>query len=225
LTGCASPSPEALAANDPFESANRAIYTFDEKFDSRVLLPIAGLYINSVPKRVRVGIHNVLSNAEEPVTIANDLLQLRMDRAARMTGRMVLNSTVGLGGIINIAAKHGLPEQKADFGQTLSRYGVGPGPFLVLPIIGPEPPRDLLGDTADLFVDPLTWLPAGWPLFDRVGLTTGVHIWEPYLTHARNMLLRKELEKGSLDPYATMRSISRQLREDEIEGGMAVPGN
>ena len=153
------------------------------------------------------------------MTIANDLLQLRMDRAARMTGRMVLNSTVGLGGIINIAAKHGLPEQKADFGQTLSRYGVGPGPFLVLPIIGPEPPRDLLGDTADLFVDPLTWLPAGWPLFDRVGLTTGVHVWDPYLTHARNMLLRKELEKGSLDPYATMRSISRQLREDEIEGG------
>jgi len=222
LAGCATPSPEALAANDPFEPANRAIYAFDEKFDSRVLLPIAGLYINGVPKRVRVGIHNVLSNAEEPVTIANDLLQLRVEQAARMTGRMALNSTIGVGGIVDIAARHGLAEQKADFGQTLSHYGVGPGPFLVLPIIGPEPPRDLVGDTADLFADPLTWLPSGWPLLDRVGLTAGVHVWEPYLPHARNILLRRVLEKGSLDPYATMRSISRQLRADEINGGAAT---
>lgn len=219
LVGCATSSPEALAANDPFEPANRAVYAFDEKFDHTVVLPIAGLYINKIPKPVRIGIHNIFSNAEEPVTIGNDLLQLRVGQAARMTGRMALNSTVGLGGVLDIAARHGLPEQKADFGQTLSSYGIGPGPFLVLPIIGPEPPRDLVGDATDLFIDPLTWLPPGWPLLDRVGLTAGVHIWEPYLTHARDMLVRHELEKGSLDPYATMRSISRQLRADEINGG------
>lgn len=218
LLGCTTSSPEALAANDPFEPANRAVYGFDQKFDQTVVLPIAGLYVNNIPKPVRIGIHNVLSNADEPVTIANDLLQLRVGQAARMTGRMALNSTIGIGGIVDVAAKRGLKEVKADFGQTLSRYGVGPGPFLVLPIIGPEPPRDLAGDTADLFIDPLTWLPTGWPLLDRAGLTAGVHVWEPYLTHARDMLLRHELEKGSLDSYATMRSISRQIRAEQIGG-------
>ncbi len=220
LTGCTTSSPEARAANDPFEPANRAVYGFDQKFDSTIVLPIAGLYVNNIPKTVRIGIHNILSNAEEPVTIANDVLQLHIGQAARMTGRMALNSTVGAGGIVDIAARHGLKEEKADFGQTLSRYGAGPGPFLVLPLIGPEPPRDLIGDTADLFMDPLTWLPSGWPLLDRVGLTAGVHIWEPYLPHARDMILRHELEKGSLDPYATMRSISRQIRAEQINDGV-----
>ena len=222
LAACTTNSPEAVAANDPFEPMNRAVYTFDEKFDHYVVLDIAGLYVNNVPRPLRVGIHNVFSNAEEPVTIANDILQLEFARAGRMTARMALNSTAGLGGIVDLAAKHGLPEQTADFGQTLSRYGIGEGPFLVLPIIGPEPPRDLIGEGADLFIDPLTWLPPGWPLLDRLGITSGVQIWDPYVTHARNMLLRQELEKGSVDPYATMRSIYRQQRADEVNGGKPV---
>ena len=209
-----------MAANDPFEPANRAVYGFDEQFDRYVVLNIAGFYVMNVPKPVRIGVHNILSNAEEPVTIANDILQLRPLQAVRMTARMALNSTIGLGGVEDVASRHGLPEETADFGQTLSRYGIGAGPFLVLPIIGPEPPRDLLGDGVDLFFDPLTWIPDGWPLAERLGLTAGVKIWSPYLTHARNMLLRHELEKGSLDPYATMRSVYRQLRDDEMDGGV-----
>lgn len=222
FSGCATSSREEVTANDPLEPMNRAVYGFDEKFDKYVALAIAGLYINNIPKPVRFGIHNVLSNAEEPVTIANDLLQLDFGRAARATARMALDTTVGLGGVVDIAAKHGLPEQSADFAQTLSRYGVGEGPFLVLPVIGPEPPRDLVGDAADLFIDPLTWLPPDWPILDRIALTTGVHIWEPYLSHARDMILRSELEKGSVDPYATMRSTYRQIRADEINGGKPV---
>jgi len=222
LSGCATSAPEALKNNDPLEPMNRAVYGFDEKFDQYVVLTIAGVYVNNVPKPVRTGIHNVLTNAEEPVTIANDLLQLEFGRAARATARIVFNSTLGLGGVFDVAAKKGLPEQTADFGQTLSRYGAGEGLFLVLPIVGPEPPRDLIGDSADIFIDPLTWLPPGWPLLGRVGLTTGVHIWDPYLTHARDMLLRHELEKGSLDPYATMRSTYRQIRADQLNGGKPV---
>jgi phospholipid-binding lipoprotein MlaA len=222
LVGCATSSPEAGAANDPLEPMNRAVYVFDEKVDQNALLPIAGLYINNVPKPLRTAIHNVLSNAEEPVTIGNDILQLDFGRTAKATARMALNSTIGLGGVVDVAAKHGLPEDAADFAQTLNRYGVGEGPFLVLPIIGPEPPRDLVGDAADLFMDPITWLPDGWPLLDRLGLTTGVHIWNPYLTHARDMLLRHELEKGSVDAYATMRSTYRQIRADEINHGKPV---
>jgi len=219
LAGCTTVSPEAIAANDPLEPMNRAVYRFDEQFDRTVLLSLAGLYIGKVPKSVRTGVHNVLSNVEEPVTIANDVLQLELGRAARMTVRLALNSTIGVGGIVDIAAKHGLAEQTADFGQTLNRYGVGEGPFLVLPLIGPEPPRDLVGDAADLFIDPLTWLPPGWPFAERLGIAMGVHVWEPYLTHARDVLLTLELEKGSLDPYATMRSVYRQIRADEINGG------
>lgn len=218
LCGCATTSKESSAANDPLEPMNRAVYGFDEKFDKYVYLNVAGVYINYIPKSVRLGIHNVFSNAEEPVTVANDVLQLRLARAGRAAARMALNSTVGLGGVVDVAKRRGLPEQKADFGQTLSRYGVGEGPFLVLPIIGPEPPRDLVGDTADLFLDPITWIPDGWPLLDRLGVTADMQIWEPYITHARNMVLRTELQKGSVDPYATMRSVYRQIRNDEING-------
>ncbi len=223
LCGCTT-APEALKSNDPFEPMNRAVYIFDEKVDQYALLPIAGLYINNVPKRVRTGIHNVLNNAEEPITIINDVLQLKLLDAGRMTARMALNTSIGIGGIVDIAAKHDLAEKPADFGQTLSRYGVGEGPFLVLPVIGPEPLRDLVGDAADLFIDPITWI-SGWPLLDRVGLTAGVHVWDPYLTHARDMVLRRELEKGSVDPYATMRSTYRQIRTNEINGGAPVVGD
>lgn len=197
---------------------NRAVYGFDEKFDKYVYLNVAGLYVNYIPKSVQLAVHNVFSNAEEPVTIANDVLQLRPLRAGRAAARMAFNSTIGLGGLVDVAKKRGLPEEHADFGQTLDRYGVGEGPFLVLPIIGPEPPRDLVGDTADLFLDPITGIPDGWPLLDRLGVTADVHIWEPYITHARNMVVRQELEKGSVDPYATMRSVYRQIRNDEISG-------
>jgi phospholipid-binding lipoprotein MlaA len=223
LAGCATSTPESVAANDPLEPMNRAIYDFDEKVDHYVILNIAGLYLNEVPRRVRTGIHNVLANAEEPVTIVNDVLQGKPRNAFRMTARLTLNSTIGFGGIFDVAAKNGLRPDKADFGQTLSRYGIGEGPFLVLPVIGPEPPRDLVGDTADLFVDPLTWIPDGWPLLDRVGVTAGVHIWEPYIDHARNIVVRRELEKGSLDPYATMRSVYRQIRSTEIGAESAIP--
>ena len=221
LASCTT-APEAIKNSDPFEPMNRAIYSFDEKVDQYALLPIAGLYLNNVPKPIRTGIHNVLSNAEEPVTIINDVLQLKLLDAGRMTARLVLNTTIGIGGVVDVAKKHDLADRPADFGQTLDRYGVSEGPFLVLPVIGPDPPRDLVGDAADLFIDPMTWIPAGWPLLDRVGLTTGVHVWDPYLTHARDMVLRGELEKGSVDPYATMRSTYRQIRADQINGGAPV---
>src|SRR5947209_12022859 len=133
LFGCTT-APEALKANDPFEPMNRAVYTLDEKVDQYALLPIAGLYIDNVPKPVRTGVHNVLSNAEEPVTIINDVLQLNLVQAGRMTARLALNTTIGIGGIVDVASKHDLPENTADLGQTLSRYGIGEGPFLVLPV-------------------------------------------------------------------------------------------
>ena len=110
--------------------------------------------------------------------------------------------------------------RSADFGQTLGRWGVGDGPFLVVPIIGPDPPRDLLGDAVDIGIDPLFHLPPGAPFYERFSVTVALRAGSPFEDHARNIVLRQELEKGSVDPYVTMRSVYRQLREQEIQGSL-----
>jgi phospholipid-binding lipoprotein MlaA len=220
LAGCATSSPEAMHANDPLEPLNRAVFVFDEKFDKYVVLSAAGFYLYDMPTPLRKGLHNAVANLDLPVTFANDILQGEISRAGETLGRLAFNATVGMGGILDPATSAGLPAHASDFGQTLARLGVGEGPFLVLPIIGPEPPRDLLGDAVDLAFDPLTYIPASWPLGGRIGTAMGVHVVSPFEAHARNIFLRQELEKDSLDPYATMRSTYRQVRASEIAGGV-----
>ncbi|MGD0190181.1 MAG: VacJ family lipoprotein [Rhizomicrobium sp.] len=218
LAGCTTTSREALDANDPFEPMNRAVFTFDEKFDKYVVLPAAGFYLGYVPVPIRKGLHNAVANLNSPVTFANDLFQGEVGQAGRTLGRFGLNSTVGLGGLVDVATPAGLTAHRSDFGQTLARFGIGEGPFVVLPIIGPEPPRDMVGDAVDLAIDPLTYLPGSLPLGDRIGIAIGFHVVNPFERHARNIFLRQELEKDSLDPYATMRSTYRQVRAREIAG-------
>jgi phospholipid-binding lipoprotein MlaA len=219
LAGCATRSSQALNANDPFEPMNRAVFGLDETFDKYVILPAASVYLYNLPSPLRNGLHNAVANLDLPVTFANDVLQGEMSLAGETLKRFVFNSTAGLGGIVDVATPAGLPAHTSDFGQTLAKMGVGEGPFLVLPIIGPEPPRDLLGDVVDLGIDPLTHVPADWLLSVRVGTAVGLHIVNPFEAHARNIFLRQELEKDSLDPYATMRSTYRQVRAREIANG------
>ncbi|MGB8366338.1 MAG: VacJ family lipoprotein [Rhizomicrobium sp.] len=216
LGGCATTSPEAIAANDPFEPANRAVYRFDEKFDKYVELPIAGFYVYYVPAPIHHAFHNFLVNLDMPVTFANDVLQGEFSRAGTSLGRITLNSTLGLGGLIDVATPAGLPYHRTEFGQTLGIYGVPEGPFLVLPLIGPDPPRDLVGDAADIMIDPLFYLPPGAPFYERFLITATLRTASPFEKHARNIVLREELERGSVDPYVTMRSVYRQLRAEEI---------
>lgn len=224
LGGCTTPSHEALANNDPFERENRAVYRFDERFDKYVVLPVAGFYLYYMPRPMRRSFHNVFVNFDLPVTFANDVLQGEFSRAGSTFGRFLLNTSVGLGGIVDVATPAGLPYRPADFGQTLGRWGVPEGPFLVLPIIGPDPPRDLVGDAADLSLDPLLYLPPAeafqWRILTAITLRTA----SPFEAHARNIVLRQELERGSVDPYATMRSVYRQLRKDEIVEGSESMG-
>ena len=219
LAGCASTTAEQVAANDPLEPLNRSMFALNEKFDRFVELPIAGFYLLWMPKPLSRGLENFLGNLDLPVVFANDLLQGRPARAGLTLGRFTLNTTVGFGGLFDVASKHDLPYHHADFGQTLSFYGVGEGPFLVLPIVGPEPPRDLAGDVFDLAIDPITYLPTGAPFYMRAGVTIGVRIASPFGTNARNVVLRQELQKSSLDPYVTMRSVYRQIRAAQIAGG------
>jgi phospholipid-binding lipoprotein MlaA len=220
LAGCASTSTESIAANDPLEPVNRSVFAFNDKFDRYVELPIAGFYILWMPKPLSVGLNDFLTNLDVPIDFTNDLLQGRVTRAGKALGRFTLNTTVGLGGFFDVASRYGLPEEHADFGQTLSVYGVDEGPFLVLPIVGPEPPRDLAGDIFDLAIDPITYLPTGAPFYMRAGVTASVRTASPFQTSARNIVLREELQKASLDPYVTMRSVYRQIRATEIAGGV-----
>lgn len=223
LSGCVSTSREAVASNDPFEPMNRAVYRFDERFDQYVVLPIAGFYFYHMPVPLRRGLHNVVINLDLPVTFANNVLQGDFPEAGTTFGRFALNSTVGLGGLIDVATSAGLRYKPADFGQTLGRYGVPEGPFLVLPVVGPDPPRDLFGDAFDLWLDPLLYLPPVEPLYARISTVITVRTASPFEMHARNIALRRELERGSVDPYVTMRSVYRQLRREEIGGGLPDP--
>lgn len=221
LVGCASGPQGDLG--DPFEQTNRATYAFNDRFNTNVTLPIAWVYVNYVPGRVRKGLHNALGNVESPVTFANDVLQGQLTRAGETLSRFLLNSTIGLGGLFDVGAMHGLPRHQSDFGQTLAVYGVGSGPFLVLPLIGPSTPRDILGTGVDLFADPLIYVPADWPLLARAGTVVGIHTLLPFERNAGTIMLRRQLGQGSVDPYATMRSVYRQQRDREIQGGIAVP--
>jgi phospholipid-binding lipoprotein MlaA len=218
LAGCTN-TPESIAANDPLEPINRPVFAFNETFDHYVELPIAGFYILWMPKPLSNGLNDFLTNIELPIVFTNDVLQGQARRAGETLGRFTLNTTIGLGGFFDVATKHGLPYHHADMGQTLSMYGVSDGPFLVLPIVGPDPPRDLAGDIFDLAIDPLTYLPTGAPFLMRAGVAIGVHSASPFQTNARNVVLREELQKSSLDPYVTMRSVYRQIRAQEIVGG------
>ncbi len=149
----------AVDVYDPWERMNRRIYNFNTKFDRYIFLPVVNAYEFVLPDFVEDGISNFFSNIGEISNLTNSLLQLKPEPALKATGRFLINSTVGVFGLWDPATKIGLSEWKEDFGQTLGRYGVGDGPFLVLPILGPSNLRDTTGLVADAAIfnhtDPL----------------------------------------------------------------------
>jgi len=220
VAGCATntlPSQAALDANDPYEAQNRQVFEFNQKLDKYVALPIAEFYVNTVPDPAREGIHNFLVNLDVPVTFANDVLQGAADRAAQSLGQFVVNSTLGIGGLVNIAPKLGIPEHESDFGETLGVYGVNAGPYLVLPLLGPSDPRDAAGYAVDVALDPSTWISWRSSTWFKLGRGFMKIVDE----RARNIDLLNEIERTSVDVYATERSLYRQHREAEIHHGNA----
>src|SRR5277367_4763813 len=164
--GCAGKSGGAPAAtdtdtvtvNDPAEPVNRAIFKANLAADHAVIRPVAQAYVDHVPQVVRQGVGNVVQNLKEPATTVNDLLQGHVAQAWQSVRRLAINTTVGAGGIFDVAKKWGLPPHSADFGQTLAVWGVGEGPFVELPLLGPSNPRDALGTAVDLALNPLTFV-------------------------------------------------------------------
>jgi phospholipid-binding lipoprotein MlaA len=214
LEGCAS-SRATSDAGDPFEGMNRAFFAFNQGLDHAVLRPVAKGYVAILPQPARNGIHNALSNFFLPITFANDLLQGEVGRGAQTVARFAINSTIGVGGLVDVANRWGISPHTEDFGQTLAVWGLQDGPYLVLPILGPSGVRDAVGDVTDIFLHPLPytdlrekgWWMAGILTVDEVDL------------RSRNLDLIDQIEQGSADPYSAVRSIYRQSRDNEIRNG------
>ncbi len=203
---------EAFAPNDPFENANRALLSFNRELGRYVFDPMVRGYRFAVPEPARQGIHRAFANLRAPSTFVNDLLQLRFKDAAQTLGRFVLNTTLGMVGFFDVGIEAGWEHHEADFGQTLGRFGVGSGPYLVLPILGPNTFRDGFGEVVDLFFQPLTYLMG--PVQNIVlGASSGFATLD-----ARNAAL-KALEESSVDFYAALRSAYLQNRAAQIHEG------
>ena len=216
--GCATSSSgpagadEADSDNDPAEGVNRAIFKANLAADHAVMRPVAQAYTDHVPEVVQTGIHNVVQNLKEPAVALNDLLQGNVKHAWESAQRLAVNTTVGAAGMVDVAAKWGLPPHKADFGQTLAVWGVGEGPFVELPLLGPSNPRDALGTAVDLALNPLTYV-GGAPATIAGAATGGANMVDARAQHLHDL---DELERNSLDYYATLRSVYRQHRDSEI---------
>jgi phospholipid-binding lipoprotein MlaA len=210
LSGCAA-VPGKRDARDPWERMNRAIYRVNDGLDRALVRPVAVGYKKVVPRPVRTGIANVLDNAAYTTTIANDLLQAKFKAFASDTGRFLLNSTVGLAGLIDVATDAGIAKNDEDFGQTFGRWGIGPGPYVVLPILGPSTLRDALA----LYPETKTNLKS---LPNDVWVDIGLYGLS--LLGDRVELLSTDAAVASaFDPYGFVRSAYLQHREYEVRDG------
>lgn len=209
LAACAhTPSYEP---QDPLEPVNRAIYSFNETADKYVLRPVAKGYVAITPDFVRTGMRNFLTNIVYPVTIVNQYAQGEFAKGSRDLGRFLVNSTVGIGGLIDVAQYWGMPRHYEDFGQTLATWGVGEGWYLMLPFFGPSTNRDIVGTIVDIPLSPVyfaenEWLAYGYTTADAVQLRAD-------LLGADGLLYEQN------DRYAFVRSAYLQQRESSIRNG------
>lgn len=196
------------APHDPLRGFNRRSFAFDRVLDRVLIGPVSRGYRRLVPAPLRRGLGNAVNNLREPATVVNAVLQGRPRVATRATARFVANSTVGLLGLFDVAGKGGLERQPADLGQTLGRYGVGPGPYVYLPVVGPTTVRDGFGSIVTLLGDPVSHATGG-PSTD---FAAGRSVLRGLNARADNDATLKAVMEESTDPYATVRSTYLQNR-------------
>lgn len=221
LAGCA-PAESDPAENDPLESMNRNIFAFNEVADEFVIEPVAKGYRYVTPDELRSRIGNVSDNLLEPLSMVNSFLQGDFQGGMTNFWRFVLNTTVGVGGMNDVAATAGLKPRREDFGQTLAVWGVGEGPYVVLPILGPSSLRDTGGLAADWFLDPMHYA------IDDTTTEVTIAIARGIIVRERLINVMDDVQETSLDPYVTLRSMYRQHRAAMIansgEGPLATTG-
>lgn len=195
----AAPAPvEAPVVNDPFEHVNRGIFAFNRVVDDFLIRPIVTIYTTVIPQPLQDGVANVFGNVDDAFSGVNNVLQGKPERAGKDFGRVLVNTTLGIGGIFDVGARMGLEKVDEDFGQTLAVWGVGGGPYVVLPLLGPSNVRDAIGRGARIAADPRMFLPAEWA-YSAMGLN--------YISF-RSQTMRTEglLDAASFDRYGFVRS-------------------
>jgi phospholipid-binding lipoprotein MlaA len=210
VSACAGMHDASLPVSDPHEQMNRQVLAANQQ----VLRPVSEAVKAVVPGPVHDRLHDFNSHLKEPRILVNNLLQLRLEAAALTAGRFVVNSTLGAGGLIDIASEHGLPQQTGDFGQTLFVWGVSEGPYVVRPYLGPGTLRDAAGSTVDMFTSPLGWL-IGPQIAVTIGTTT--------LDAVDRLGQLKAAEDASIDFYSFIRSSYYQMRRAELREAIGLP--
>ena len=210
-SGCATTGP--ADSRDPFEGFNRGVYSFNEAVDTVVIDPLTGIYRLITPDFVDKGITNFFSNLGEISVIANDLLQFKLGQAVEDSARFVVNSTMGLLGFFDVASKMNLPKNKEDFGQTLATWGMGPGPYLVVPLFGPTTLRDATRFPVDgLLLNPVTYLESDSLRGGLFGLN--------FIDIKSDLLTSTDLvDEAAIDEYEFVKNAYFQQREVLIRDG------
>jgi phospholipid-binding lipoprotein MlaA len=203
-----------LAVSDPLEGVNRAVFAFNDGFYKIVARPVAKGYTAVLPEPARDGISNVLSNLLFPVRFAGSLLQGKLDRVARETGKFVVNSTVGVAGIMNVSdripALKDVPEE--DVGQAFASWGIGHGPYLVLPFMGPSSTRDFVGSFGDRYATPWNWEWLPWYEWEWA---TGLQVTNIVSGLPGGLKIYDSTVRAAADPYVAVRTGYIQFRNFE----------
>jgi phospholipid-binding lipoprotein MlaA len=215
LTGCAS-TGEFADPRDPWEGFNRAMFSFNDSVDRAIIKPLAKGYKAVVPVPLDRGITNFFSNLGDIGSAINNALQFKLSRAGSDLGRVVLNTTLGLLGFFDVATNMNLPHYGEDFGQTLGVWGSSPGPYIVLPLLGPSSGRDAVGLVVDWFTDPITYIED-----DSVRIALRA-LW--FVDRRADLLGATNLvEQAALDPYEFVRNAYLQKRLHAVHDGNPPP--
>ena len=203
MTGCATTNQ---SAGDPLEGYNRAMYQFNDAVDTAVLKPVARGYDAVVPDPISQGVSNFFSNLNDITVIINDLFQGKFYQAYRDTHRFVLNTTVGVAGIFDVASLSGFTKNNEDFGQTLGVWGAEPGAYVVLPFFGPRNVRDTFGLVGDMFTDPVMYVEGD----DARLALVGTRVVD---TRANLLKAEKVLDQAATDEYSYVRDAYMSRRQ------------
>ena len=201
------------AIDDPFESFNRGVFFVNDQLDTFLIRPIAWTYGFITPDLVKDAIGRAFLNLRAPARFANDLLQGEVGDAGTTGARFLVNSSIGVAGLFDVAAALGHPHHPSDFGQTLHAYGAGPGPYLVIPVLGPSTVRDGTGRVVDVFFDPFTYL------LDTVPEGLSLAAGEGIVRREGLIEVLDDVKAGSVDYYAGVRSLYYQDRAVELRRG------
>ena len=207
--------------NDPFEGSNRFFFGVNQVLDELLLRPVSVVYRAVLPDFARDGVRNFLNNLNSPVILANDVLQGETDRAGDTVLRFGINSTIGIGGLIDVAKELDHPYHDEDFGQTLAVWGVNDGPYFYFPLMGPSSARDFTGFVVDRGLDPLTYV--NWGDDDLEYVPIARTLLNVIDLRSRNIETLDDIERSSVDYYASIRSLYRQSRADAIRNGAPSP--